>query len=166
MSGFLPCASSLWLLLSSCLYLKDSWNWRTRQKDAGVQFFCSSASLCGHKRQQPASFELIITPCIILKINVISHCWCMHLNISREPLFAKTDKYNCPGCVTLCTSRVRHITSVVTVNTTVSHSLQHGKCEYLSMCMFSIRLHMASCICMELEKVNAPLGWPQSNSVK
>lgn len=63
---------------------------------------------------------LIIASCIILKINVFFHCWCMHLSISREPLFTKPDQHNLPGC----TSSERHITPVVTVNTPFSPAWQ------------------------------------------
>lgn len=152
---------------------------------------------------------LIITPCIIFKINVFSHCWSPHLSIPREPLFTKTDQHNSPVCVTLCTSRERHITPVVTVNT-VGPFLRHGKCQGLYLCSwisfghiprtsaskFSISpvlkrlwtttvfqskvveqilyccvfflwyILTASWMCVEPEKVNAVLEWPQSNSVK
>lgn len=120
---------------------------------------------------------LIITSCILVKINVFSLCWCLHLSISREPIFTETDQHSSPGCVTLCTSRETHITLVVTV--------RHGKCQYVcswissghipktSTSMFSIcpmlerlfnsnysssqNILIAFCMCVETEKVNTLL---------
>lgn len=82
---------------------------------------------------------LIIAPCIIFKSDVFSHCWCLHLSISREPLFTKTDQHTSPGWVTLCKFRERHITPVDTVNTPF---LQHGKCQGLYLCSWPSSGHI------------------------
>lgn len=148
---------------------------------------------------------LIIIPLrIILKINVFSQCWCLHLSISREPLFTKTDQHKSPEWVTFCTSRER---PTVTVNTqffsttwkmprfvfvlassghipttnmsmfTISpllkglkannySSIQSGVVNFILLCLLPVMILMASWICVEPEKVNAVLEWPQSYSVK
>lgn len=109
MSDFSPCASSLWLCYNLVCTLKTAKIEEHIKKAAGVQFFSLPTSLCGHKQWQPPSpywlFTHPHTPCIILKINVFSHCWCLLLSISRESLFTKTDQNNSAGCVTLCASR-------------------------------------------------------------
>ncbi len=57
-------------------------------------WFYSTTSLCAHKQRQHPSLYWSLPPCIILKINVFSYCWCLRWSFSREPLFTKTDQHN------------------------------------------------------------------------
>lgn len=76
---------------------------------------------------------LINTLCIILKINVFSCCWSLHLSISREPLFTKTDQRSSSD-VQSCAHQGRSLSHVISLNTVPVAGWGQGL--YLCSCIF------------------------------